>query len=185
MEAKDIPAFQVEDDIPPQEAMKLMVDFIYSEGGLEKDPEKFWKKHGKKLYDQVEGFVGKRKVMEQAVGEIVSAGDSQEVKLQKIYARVQQLRNTSYEKEKTEQELKREKQKDAGNVEDVWKRGYGDGRQLMWLFLGMARAAGFEAAPVLMSRRSETFFNNSVMNPRELTDNAVQVMVAGKERYFD
>ncbi len=112
--------------------------------------------------------------MEQAVAETVAAGDAPEVKLQKIYARVQKLRNTSYEGEKTDQELKREKQKAANNVEDVWKHGYGNGRQITWLFLGLARAAGFEAAPVLFSKRDETFFNNAVMNPRALNDNAVK-----------
>ncbi|HEX8764138.1 MAG TPA: DUF3857 domain-containing protein, partial [Candidatus Acidoferrum sp.] len=35
MEAKDIPAFQVEDDMPPENAMKYMVDFIYYQGDLE------------------------------------------------------------------------------------------------------------------------------------------------------
>ena len=75
MEARDIPAFQVEDDMPPEDSMKFMVDFIYSDGDLEKDPQKFWKKQGKKLYDQAESFVGKRKAMEQAVAEIVSASD--------------------------------------------------------------------------------------------------------------
>ena len=65
-------------------------------------------------------------VLQQAVAEIVSPNDSSEVKLQKIYAKVQQLRNTSYEVRKTEQQQKREKEKEAANVEEVWKRGYGD-----------------------------------------------------------
>ena len=84
MEASDIPAFPIEEDMPPEAAMKFRVDFIYSEDGFEKDPERFWKKRGKKLNDSVEGFVGKRKAMEQAVAEIVSAGDSPEAKAQKI-----------------------------------------------------------------------------------------------------
>src|SRR5207253_2896369 len=37
MEARDIPAFQVEDDMPPENAMKYMVDFVYFEGTLEND----------------------------------------------------------------------------------------------------------------------------------------------------
>ncbi len=49
--------------------------------------------------------------MEQAVAQIVSPNDSQDVKLRKIYDRVQQIRNTSYEVRKTEQEEKREKEK--------------------------------------------------------------------------
>jgi len=71
------------------------VDFLYSdEVSLEKDPAKFWKGLAKKRNGQVEDFVNKKKAMEQAVQQTVGAGDSPEAKLQKVYARVQQLRNT-------------------------------------------------------------------------------------------
>ena len=185
MEAHNIPAFLVEDYMPPETTLKYRVDFIYSDGMPEKDPAKFWKDYAKKQNGKVEDFVNKKKAMEQAVSQTVASGDTADVKLQKIYARVQQIRNPGYEREKTEQELKREKQKEANNVEDVWKLGYADGREITWLFLGMARAAGFEASPVLFSRRNATFFNTAVMNPRELDDNAVQLNLNGKEMYFD
>lgn len=185
MEAKDIPAFQVEDDMPPEDAMKYMVDFVYSEGDLEKDPEKFWKKRGKKLDDQAESFLGKRKAMEEAVAQIVSTGDSPETKLQKIYARVQQLRNTSYELQKTEQEQKRAKEKDSSNVEDVWKRGYGNGAQITWVFLALARAAGLEGYPVWVSSRTENFFKPNLMRASDLDSNVALVKVNGKDLYFD
>lgn len=185
MDSNNIPAFLTEDYMPPETSLKYRVDFLYSEGFPEKDPVKFWKEYAKKQYGSVEDFVNKKKAMEQAVAQTIGAGDSPEVKLQKIYARVQQLRNTSFEREKTEQELKRDKQKAVGNVEEILKRGYGDGRQITWLFLGMVRAAGFEASPILTSRRNVTFFNNNVMNPRELDDNVVQVILNGKEMYFD
>ncbi len=185
MEAKDIPAFQVEDDMPPENAMKLMVDFIYTDGDLEKDPEKFWKKRGKKLYDQAESFIGKRKALEEAVAQIVSPGDSQEVKLQKIYTKAQSILNIGYEVEKTEQEHKRAKEKEASNVEDVLKRGYADGDQITWLFLGLARAAGFDASSVRISTRDDHFFKKNLMNGRDLRTNAVLVKFDGKEMYFD
>src|SRR5436189_5533429 len=101
--------------------------------------------------------------MEQAVKENVSTGDSPEVKLQKIYARVQKIRNTSYEIEKTEQEQKRAKEKEINNVEDVWKRGYGDGYQITWLFLGLARAGGFDASPVRTATRDDHFLKPNMM----------------------
>jgi hypothetical protein len=100
LEASDIPAFQTEDYMPPENEMKSRVDFIYAEDILEKEPDKYWKKLGKKRNDQLESFIGKRKAMDQAVAEIVANGDAPEVKLQKLYARVQQIRNTSYELEK-------------------------------------------------------------------------------------
>src|SRR5260370_39809530 len=102
--------------------------------------------------------------MEEAVAETVSANDTPEVKLQKIYARVQKFRNTSWETEKTEQEQKREKQKEINNVEDLWKRGYGDGRQINWLFLAFTRAAGFQPHTVSTTSRSDYFFDPKVIN---------------------
>ena len=185
LETQNVPAFQVEDFMPPENELKFRVDFVYSEGDLEKDPEKFWRQKGKKWNDGVEGFIGKRKAMEQAVAQIIAPGDSPEVKLEKIYSRVQKMRNLSWDTEKTAQEQKREKLKDVNNVEDLWKRGYGDSRQINWLFLALARAAGFEAYSVYISARSEYFFNPIMMNPSQLDGDVVLVKLNGKDFYCD
>ena len=185
MEASNIPAFQIEDDMPPEDGMKFRVDFNYSEGPVETDTEKFWKREGKKQNDHVESFVGKKKAMEEAVGTIVAASDTPEVKLRKIYARVQKIRNTSYEVVKTAQEQKREKEKGAGNAEDVWKRGYGDGDEITLLFLGLARAAGLEASAARISTRDDHFFVKGIMKARDLHTFVVIVKVNGKDVYFD
>jgi hypothetical protein len=184
LEIKNVEAFQTEDYMPPQNELKARVDFLYTEE-TENQPEKFWKKEGKKQNDKVESFIGKRKAMEQAVAQIVSPSDTPEVKLQKIYARVQQVRNTGYEVETTEQEKKREKEKTIKNVEDVWKSGAGSGREITWLFLALVRAAGLEAYPVLVSRRSEYFFTPMTMDPHRLDDNIVLVKLNGKDGYYD
>jgi hypothetical protein len=185
MEAEDIPAFQVEDDMPPEGAMKFIVDFIYSKEAFENEADKFWKRQGKKMDDGAEAFVNKRKAMEEAVAQIVSPSDSPEVKLQKIYAKTQSIRNTSYEIEKTEQEQKRAKEKEISNVEDIWKRGYADEFQINWLFLGLARAAGFDASAIRTSRRDDRFFNKNMMNARDLGTNIVLVRLNGKDIYLD
>ena len=185
LESQNIPAFQIEDYMPPQNELKFRVDFVYSEGNAEKEPDKFWKREGKKLNDKVESFTGKRKAMEQAVAETVGPSDPPEVKLEKVYARVQKFRNTTWETEKTEQEQKREKQKEISNVEDLWKRGYGDSRQINWLFMALARAAGFEAYSVYISARSEYFFNPQMMNLSQLNGDVVLVKLNGKEVYCD
>jgi hypothetical protein len=185
MEARDIPAFQVEDDMPPEAAMRFRVDFIYSEDGFEKEPDKFWKKQGKKMNDAAEGFLNKRKPMEQAAAQIVSPNDSPEVKLQKIYARAQKIRNTSYEIEKTTQEQKRAKEKEINNVEDVWKRGYAGGNEITLLFVGLARAAGFDAFPVRVATRDDHFFKPGIMRSRDLNTYVALVKLNGKDSYFD
>jgi hypothetical protein len=144
MEVNSIPAFQTEDFMPPVDEMKSRVDFIYSSDAPAKDVDSFWKTVGKRRNAQLESFVGKRKAMEGAVAQIVSPDDPPEVKLHKIYDRVQQIRNKSFELQKAQQEKKRENEKPDENVEDVWKHGYGNKWQLDGLFLALARAAGFE-----------------------------------------
>jgi hypothetical protein len=185
MEVSNIPAFQTEDFMPPPNELKSRVDFIYSEDALEKDPNTFWRKVGKKRNDQLDHFIGKRSLIDQAVAQIVSPNDSQEVKLRKIYDRVQQLHNTTYELQKTEQEEKRDKEKAAENVEDIWKRGSGTGVQLTWLYLALVRAAGFDAYGVWVSSRSEYFFNPKTMESGKLNANVVLVKLNGKDLYFD
>lgn len=185
MEANNIPAFQTEDFMPPEDELKSRVDFTYSEEFHEKDQESFWKAVGTRDNALLERFVGKQKAMEEAVGQIVAPNDAPELKLRKIYDRVQQIRNTSYELRKTEQEQKRENEKSAENVEEVWKRGYGNGVQLTWLYLALVRAAGFEAYGVWVSDRHNYFFDPSTMQARKLDSNVVLVKLNGKDLYFD
>jgi transglutaminase-like putative cysteine protease len=185
MEASNIPAFQTEDFMPPENELKSRVDFIYTRDLAEKDVDGFWRKVGKKRNDQLESYVGKHKAMEQAVAEIISPNDPPEVKLRKIYDRVQQIRNTSYELRKTEQEEKREKEKEGNNVEELWKRGYGDGRDITWLYLALVRAAGFEAHGAWVSDRRNYFFYRNTMESHKLDANVVVVNLNGKDLYFD
>lgn len=185
LNASNIQAFQAEDYMPPENEMKSRVDFIYSEETFENDVDKFWKKVGKKRNEGLESFIGKRKAMESAVAEIVSPSDSQEVKLQKIYTRVQQIRNTTYEHEKTEQEQKREKETEPENVEAIWKKQYANGRDVTWLFLALARAAGFEASGILVGDRHDYFFYKNTMDTEGLNNNIVAVKLNGKDLYFD
>jgi hypothetical protein len=185
LEVHNIPAFQTEDFMPPENELKSRVDFVYSDQPFTQDVDKYWKKVGQELNGRVEGFVGKRKAMEEAVAQIVSPNDPPEVKLQKIYDRVQQMRNTSYEVQKTEQETKREKEKEPANVEEVWKSGYANGSNLTWLYLGLVRAAGFEAYAVYVSDRRNFFFQRQLMDRNKLDANVVLVKVNGKDMYFD
>jgi len=184
MEADNVPAFQIEDYMPPPEEMKYRVEFAYI-FRAERDPDKFWREEAKQLDILIMRFTDRRKAMEQALAEITSPADTPEQKLQKIYARCQKIRNTSFEREKTEQEQRREKLKEAENVENVWKRGYGDGFDISWLFLALARTAGFDARPILLSTRDQHLFSPKMMNPYDLNTNVVLIKLNGKDVYFD
>jgi hypothetical protein len=185
LDSRDIPAFEAEEDMPPEDTMRFKVDFNYADPELVGDPENFWRKLGMRWNTEVETFIEKRKPMEEAVAKVISASDAPEVKLQKIYARVQQIRNTSYEREMSEQEQKRAREKEIKNVEDLWKQGRGNWVQINWTFLALLRAAGFEAYAVMIAARDKNFFNPKYRNAADLNANAVLVKLNGNELYFD
>jgi hypothetical protein len=184
LEVHDIPAFVVEDFMPPENEMKARVDFTYTRS-IETDSDKFWKSFGKSCESYLDSYIDKRKAMEQAVAEIVSPSDSTEVKLQKIYARVQRIRNISFEEEKTAQEEKRDKDKWPKNVEELWKLQHGTSVQLNWLFLALTRAAGIEASDVWVSDRSSYFFDAQMMDGNRLDSDVVLVKLNGQDLYLD
>jgi Domain of Unknown Function with PDB structure (DUF3857)/Domain of Unknown Function with PDB structure (DUF3858) len=181
--AVNVPAFQEEDHMPPENELKFLVNFVYSEDEFESDPVRFWKKYGEKQNKQTEKFVDRRKAMEQAVSQIISPSDSADTKLRKIYARCQQVKNLSFER--NQDKAKEEKVKPNENVEDVWKRGVGSGHDVNLLFLALVRAAGFEAYYVRLSGRSEYFFNQKRMNAAQLDADTVLVKSEGKDLYLD
>ncbi|HVI77925.1 MAG TPA: DUF3857 domain-containing protein, partial [Candidatus Acidoferrum sp.] len=184
LEVQDVPAFQIEDYMPPQNEMKYRVDFTYTRNG-EKDLDKFWKQEAKNFYIPFDAFTNKHKDMEQAVSQIVSPSDTPQQKLEKIYARCQKVRNTSFEREKTQKEKDREKLKEIHNVEDLLQRGYGDGRDITWLFVALARAAGFDASPIWVATRNTHFFDPKLRNSYALNSNVVLVKLDGKDLYLD
>ena len=134
---------------------------------------------------QFDKFIGKRRAMEEAVAQIVLPSDPPEVKLRKIYNRVQHLRNTSFELTKTHQEEKREKEKVDENVGDVWTRGYGTPWQLDWLYVALVRAAGFEAYGCWVSSRAEYFFTPVTMQAGRLSEPVVLVKLSGQDLYLN
>ena len=186
LETHDVPAFVTEELMPPDNVLEYRVDFIYAnDEQFTKDPASYWKHIGKDAFHDVDKFVDRRKAMEHAVAEIVQPEDSPETKLRKIYARVQRMNNETYEREKTEEELKRDRKEDPHNVEEVWARGSGTATNLNYLFIALARAAGVQASCALVATRDEYFFDARLMNARQLNSNLVIVTVAGKDRFLD
>jgi hypothetical protein len=184
LEVSNIPAFQTEDFMPPENELKARVDFVYSYEPFETDAAKFWKKVGKKRNAELESFVSRRGTIEQALSQIVSASDSPEDKLKKIYARVQQLHEATNQTHVPKTSGTGDNRKTDQYVDDVWKNGTNDSRHLNWVFLALARAAGFDANGVLVSDRKNYFFSPQEMQSGQLDASAVVVKLSGKDLFL-
>ncbi len=184
LEMRNIDPFKEETYMPPEDEEQIRVQFFYFAQNPE-SPEKYWKRVGQQLHQFAESFIGNRGGIKQAAAEIVSPSDDPDTKLRKIYARVQGIRNLSFERSKSEKELKQENIKDNNNIEDVWKRNYGWRNELTYLFVGLARAAGFESSVIFVSERDVQFFSENVLTSSQLDGRVALVKVGNDERYFD
>lgn len=187
MDVQNVPAVISEPFMPPRSAISAYVEWYYRKVGdpYDETPQHFWNRNAKKWAGQLDKFVGKQDVLRQELARITSPGDSPEVQLRKMYARVQQLRNLDFEPSKTSREQKAEELKKNSNVKDVLEHGYGDGWQLNALFIGLARAAGFDAAQVMVAPRSVEFFHPRLEDSDELTAQIAWARAGGKEYWLD
>jgi transglutaminase-like putative cysteine protease len=183
LEIENVPAYETEDHMPPEEMVRARVDFFYTLDLF--SPEGFWGDQGGLLGEELQKFIGDSKLVRHAAAELIAAHDSPEAKLRKIYARVQQVRYLSYEPSKTLKEEKRENIKEVKSAEDVLKRGYASGNQINLLFVALARASGFDSFPVMVADRRRYFFQQKVPDPRQLDAMVVWVKVGSSDAYFD
>jgi len=184
LEVENVPETPEEDYMPPEAMLNQRVHWFYLVG-FASTPEWFWRDQGKQRAESLEKFIGKHGSMERAVQQIVSPSDTAETKLRKIYARVQQLRYLSYERPRTEKEQKQESLKENKSVEDILNRGYAYANEVNFLFVALARAAGFEAKLVELTSRENGLFVPQVFDTGQLDAMVVMVQVNGNNLYFD
>ncbi|MGA8072084.1 MAG: hypothetical protein WB995_01335, partial [Candidatus Acidiferrales bacterium] len=102
-----------------------------------------------------------------------------------LYVRVQQIHNTGYDSPQTQKEAKRTKTKDNNNVEDVLKHGYGNPRDINYLMIGLARAAGFESSRAYVAPRSNNAFYPTMEDISQLSADVVWVKLGSQDLYLD
>jgi len=102
-----------------------------------------------------------------------------------LYAHAQQIRNLTFERERTAWENKEEHLKRNMSAQEALQRGYGTSWDVNVTFAAMARAAGFEANLLGVSDRKERSFSKFVLWLGQLDSSAVMVSFGGKDFVLD
>ena len=147
------------------------------------EPE-FWDAEAKYWSKAVNRFAEPSDRIRAAVAKTIAPGDSDEQKLQKIYAAVMTLENTDFTRQHSAEENKAEGQK-TKNAADIWDQKRGDGNEITTLFIAMARAAGLKAYAMILTSRNRSLLNRGYLYWGQLTDEIAIVNFGGKEEYFD
>jgi hypothetical protein len=183
----DIPGIPEESYMPPTRTLQQRLEFYYRS---EDDPgnettDHYWARMNQKLNGEFDHFIDKKSALEKELAKTVDPKDAPEVKVRKIYARVQQIRNLSMEQERSEKEQKKENIKKTSSVEDVLNHGYGYGSDINALFVGLCRTAGFSSNVVMIAPRDTTIFLPNLQDMGQLSDDIVWVKAGDKEYYLD
>jgi len=184
IEFNDQPAFVEEKYSPPEDELKTGVELFYT-STAHGDTDKFWKTIAADGAADTEKYVGNRGYIRDLAANLVASTETADTKLRKFYARAQQIRNLSYERDRTEEEWQREKLKVNENVEDVFKHGYGWYNQINLAFMALAKAAGFEVHEVTVASRDQHFFRKEMEDASQLNGHLVEVVAEGKTYYLE
>jgi len=184
LELTNIPAFEREEYMPPENNFKPSVIFFYGRKGSPTVDQE-WQEIGKARYEQLERFFAENKGVKEAAMLAIGGETEPEAKLRKLYARVQQVRNLSFERERTQEERKQENIQRNIGAGDVLAHGYGTQREITLLFVAMARAAGFESSVVQVSDRKTRFFVREWISLQQLDQEIAAVTLNGSEIYLE
>lgn len=184
LELTGIPAFEPESFMPPEDNFKPSVIFFYGRrGSMSLDKE--WQDLGKDRYERLETFMAGNKGVKEAALQAIGGETEPGVKLRKIYERAQQLRNLTYERQRTNEDLKAENIQKNLYASDVLAHGYGTNQDITMLFVAMARAAGFDASIVQVGDRKSRFFVKDWTSPRQLTNMIAAVGLDAKDIFLE
>ena len=181
---ENVPAFSAENLMPPEDNFKPEVRFFY--GGREiESPQTFWQDVGREWNDRAERFMGRRKEMETAAAEIIGDETDARQKLHRLYARIQRIRNLSYEPGRSRAEARRDELKPNDNAAQMLARGYGYQNEIAELFTALARAAGFEADLLRASSREGRVFDEKLLSEQQLPWEIVRVKLGDENVFLD
>jgi hypothetical protein len=177
----DVPALTNEEYQPPLDSFSYRLLFYYSAqftGG------EFWQNEGKIWSKDVDRFANPSGKIRDAVGQIVAPSDTDDQKLQKIYAAVMKIDNTRFSREHSAQENKAQGLR-VKTAADIWEQKRGSDDEITRLFIAMARAAGLKAYAMIVTERDRNLLNTGYLDWSQFEDEIAIVSVGGKEQFFD
>lgn len=183
-DAHDVPGFEPEEYMPPEDNYKPSVVFFYNRRGSG-STDKEWEDIGKTIDENLEIYLSRDRGVKEAALAAIGPETDPVSKLRKLYARAQEIRNLSYERFRSDEELKKENLHFNEGPGDVLARGYGRERDITLLFISMARAAGFDASPVRVSDRKRRFFAKDYTSSSQIRHLIAAVSVNGTDMFFD
>ncbi len=177
----DLPAVLEEPYMPPEAESHASALFYYRDSGG--TPTDFWDLEAKRLVRRASAFAKERPIGQAIAVMGIPAGADLMTKLKAAYdwASVNIKNTTLRMAEQAEAVRADEKVKPElwRTAQDILTAKEGGGRDLDFLYFGLARALGAEAYPVLATDRTDHYFNPAYLSTRQFDWTLVGVKAKG------
>ncbi len=179
----NVPAFKEEPRMVPENQVRSWLLLYYTESD-KSEPEKYWKDLGKKEYNENKAALKVNDDIRKVATEVVGDASAIEQKLERLLTYCRTKVKNIYDDAATLTDEDRKKLKENKSTADTIKNGYGTRRDIDLLFAALATAAGFEARLVMVSDRSDVFFDPNFANDYFLDDRIIAVKAENGWKYF-
>jgi len=183
MTKTNMPAYRAEPRMPPEDQVRAWIFLYYSEE-TKLDAEKYWKEFGRKYYEVVKDEMKVNDEVKTTVAGIIGTATTPEEKLELIYDFCRTKIKNVNDDASTLSDEEKKKAKSNKTPADTLKRGMGTGENIDMLFAALARAAGFDARPVVSGNRDDFFFSANVANGYLLGSTFIAVRVGEGWQFF-
>ena len=181
----DIPAFEAEESMTPEESERMGVNVFYFDTRF-RDPDAYWKRECANWQKAAESFIGDSRKLAQVSAQVIGDETDPRQKLMKLYARTQQIRNLSYKTGLGAAERKAQGLKNNRRAAEVLERDYGYRSDITRTFVALARAVGFEAEVARVSTRDDKLFHVNYLSFAGQFDSELALIKVGdRELVFD
>jgi Domain of Unknown Function with PDB structure (DUF3857)/Transglutaminase-like superfamily len=178
----DVPPLLEEPYSPPPRAVKMRVNFYYTDGAKVED---YWKTENKYWNKDVENFVNHRTGAFEVLAKILAPDDTAEQKARKIYSFVTTLENRSYIPARAVQEEHALGILPNKNAEDVLRQHSGDHDELNRTLVALLHQAEIPARMMWVPDRTEIFFDRNYLSTSQFDGEIAIAELGGKEVFLD
>lgn len=180
VDLSNVPPTPSESYAPPIAGQIYHVEFYYT---FTPSAKIFWQKEMDFWTKALDKYIAPTALIKSTANEITSGASTPLDKAKLLYGLVQKFDNQDLDR------LAAVAPDDGaipfGSVEEVLQAKRGSSRQLTFLYLSLARAAGLDARPIRLAGRDRHLFNAETLDTSQLDSVIVGLNLNGKETYLD
>ena len=180
IDLNDIPPIPDEPFAPALAAQIYQINFYYI---YTPDEKTYWQKEMQYWTKDLNRYTAPTGSIQSTAAGAVSASDTPLDKAKKLYALVQKLENTDVPR--GEGSVPGEGSIPRGSVETVLQNKRGDGNQIAFLYLALARSAGLDVRAERIASRNRRIFSPQFLSTNQLDAVLIGVSIDGKEILVD